>query len=822
MFTPPASDWTVNFLNHIFGVGWQTMYLGSQASGGASVLESVMGSLNAVAFIVMAVFYSYASIVAAYSTAHEGVALGSHYHWAYTPIRGMIGFGLLAPVGPKGLCVLQGIVLMFVFSGIGLADHLWNDTLAYLQSHGGAVTTVSSAVPTELTRNMLESLVVRDYLVTHDGLAAGQVKFTPEPAEQGRTHFTASLGRTGYTPAPAAQGGTQYAASYPMSMPGGSSAGIASNAVGDVSIWCPTAPKTGGQVSSQSQGYTGYCDAEITAVDALLGSLQPLAVQIVQAESSQGSPTPPNGAIISNAIAHYQAAMGAAQARYANSFNEPLAKDYKAFVVSAKSDGWASAGSWYLQIARVNNAVHESLGSAPTADGPQIKKLGGSVYSDITPLIDTADTFYSRATGGGGYIPEEDTDKGAGRFLDEITKHFKGWSTNLTVYIGHGIADSHDPMASLQSLGDLLIDAANSTIGFVLVGGLIGHFVTGSTFLNIISWYARLLYIPGYMLAFIVPVIPFVMWTLAIVAWVILVIESWIAAPIWAIAHGMPEGEGFVGQHARQGYMLFFSVLFKPPLLVVGFFASLLLLSVILPFIAKGFDVFVQAQGAGNGLGVSVLGVFGYTTVFAALCIIIIKKCFDLITWVPDNILRWIGNNTPPLLRGNEGGGTGAAVKTAGGSVIGGGVLGTRKTSARGILAEGIGNRRKFEEKKEAEASSRSQRGRTENPGAVGGTAARGGTGTASNGGTGGSITAARADAGTTETSQAGTRAPDTAGANPEGAAPPRIEDPAAHPGATENPHITPPLDDSDVPPPDEDPTDNLPPNDEPPPDFDK
>jgi len=42
----------------------------------------------------------------------------------------------------------------------------------------------------------------------------------------------------------------------------------------------------------------------------------------------------------------------------------------------------------------------------------------------------------------------------------------------------------------------------------------------------------------------------------------------------------MPEGEGFAGQYGRAGYMLLYSILFRPSLLVISLFMCIIVMQV--------------------------------------------------------------------------------------------------------------------------------------------------------------------------------------------------------------------------------------------------
>ncbi len=72
-----------------------------------------------------------------------------------------------------------------------------------------------------------------------------------------------------------------------------------------------------------------------------------------------------------------------------------------------------------------------------------------------------------------------------------------------------------------------------------------------------------------------------------------------IAAPLWAIAHGLTEGEGAVGQSAKQGYLLFLRAALQPAIMVIAFWLAMVALVPVSQFVAKSFMVFFEGMTHG-------------------------------------------------------------------------------------------------------------------------------------------------------------------------------------------------------------------------------
>jgi hypothetical protein len=106
-------------------------------------------------------------------------------------------------------------------------------------------------------------------------------------------------------------------------------------------------------------------------------------------------------------------------------------------------------------------------------------------------------------------------------------------------------------------------------------------------------------------------------------------------------AHALPEGEGAAGQHGRRGYLLFLAIMIRPPLMVAGFYAAVILLNVLGKMIGAGFNMFIagvmQTKIVGLTGTISMLVILGITT------IMLTNKFFSLIHYLPEHVTNWIG-----------------------------------------------------------------------------------------------------------------------------------------------------------------------------------
>ncbi|MEN1726590.1 DotA/TraY family protein, partial [Pseudomonas aeruginosa] len=101
-------------------------------------------------------------------------------------------------------------------------------------------------------------------------------------------------------------------------------------------------------------------------------------------------------------------------------------------------------------------------------------------------------------------------------------------------------------------------------VGSVFDVGAVIQFASG-----LVTTLVLLLFFFGVTLSTYVPMIPFITWTTSIVNWFVLVLESVIAAPLFAVAHIHPDGDDTVGR-AGQGYMMILSLVMRPALMLFG------------------------------------------------------------------------------------------------------------------------------------------------------------------------------------------------------------------------------------------------------------
>ena len=283
----------------------------------------------------------------------------------------------------------------------------------------------------------------------------------------------------------------------------------------------------------------------------------------------------------------------------------------------------------------------------------------------------------------------------------------------VSCIIGGLSADGTDPILKIKGIGDTLISVSDVAIGSALIvrAGIAGAkaavddeassiparaagVVTGGTanagLVGIATGFLKYmdllvekasgallwLFYLGYFLAIWVPMVPFLVFALGVVGWLVVVVEAVAASSLWMVMHISPEGgDGFVGGQ-KQGYLLLMSVFFRPVLMVLGLVASMAITIPVMDFLNAGFLIKMKSLQVNAVTGI--ISITGYLAIYCFLVYSALMLIYGLPQTLPDRILRWIG------------GGIGDLGEQASVSKIERGASAQAKTAAMSSIAKGL------------------------------------------------------------------------------------------------------------------------------------
>ncbi len=614
------TDASKDFLNSLLGQGWSNWGEGLGGETGAELMLQIFGAFNSVALAIISGLFLWVSALAAAGTAHEGVAFGKKYSSLWMPIRFVGSMGALAPIF-KGLSLFQIALLASIGWSINLGNFVWELGVDYFVEQGGqlSVSAPDQTVPAynTLSNGVLKSLTYQYYMANRAGKSI------------------ASGGEWGYESNP--RGGGEYKFKFNGDM-------------GAVSIKC-------------DDPNNAMCIAKVNAVTSAIEALSETASQLADPDIL-GSNIDSSALSRASATVHKEILFG--MQSYAANSDTYLHQKLQAFQDMADQYGWFMVGSSYWIISWINQEVREFMYSGIDYSSPSVTwfelKTWFSGLQDWKATKIRLENYIQT-----GYTNRKGVDRETLREVqvtdvpDNYIRKYLNKFTDPLGYLPKYIIkkiSKEDPICVFSDIGDVFINTAWTAFG-VLSGIKIATTATRvasvgyidpeiDIFISfLLSSFCVPIMLYGIILAYYLPAIPFIRWISALAGWVILIIESLIAAPLWIAAHALPEGDGAAGQHGRRGYVLFLAILIRPSLMIAGFFCAMILISVIGKLIGQSFMLFTDGVAQTKILGPTAL--ISMLVLLGIIVIMLANKFFGLIHYVPEHVTNWIGQQMHSL-----------------------------------------------------------------------------------------------------------------------------------------------------------------------------
>lgn len=673
MFTPeqlqPAeSDVSVRLLRGVLGTVVDKVRL-ADALGGADegAFGDLFRTLNVFLLLVLGLLVFVKSVVALLDTAHEGEALGQERSTVWTPLRLAFGMSLLLPLA-NGFALVQVIVLWVTLSGVGLANAVW-DVAVDQFSKAALYTEPPPAQARQLAVAMLASNVCER--LVNDIPAKG-----PTPYKVAFEAETTGIGA-------AAERVVRYSA-----------ADLGEAVCGGFAI---REPAEGIQLQ---QGVSGvdWLDGFIRWVQELVGygqetrelftqellagheiaalamrdELKPLAGAIFEGKADLGEcVTVATGQL---AGGRCLSAIDAAAEHYAvrlkglilSTVNLAGQRAFSEFTAKAKAEGWLTAGSWFYRFMALTDSMNKLALNVPQPYPirvwEKLPKEDVETYAHLFKRLEAV-VLEAETDAGAGLLrssgdPEnsmiDDFSHGVLRAtLEWIVQAMMGKTHPLfaIAWLGHALlaavlgalaaagAVGAAKTLATQSGAKRLADALGGLTDTVTGGGepaggfsILGM-VLGVVFLALLGF--------ALTAAIYLPLVPFIVWTVACLHWLSRVFEALVAAPIWAVGF-LKNGRGLTGE-TMTGWLTLLSLLLTPALMVIGLLAATVISYALLTLVSGLFlTVSVNAM-SGNVTGPVVA--IGLLVVFVLFAADLTVRSFSLIHRLPAAALSWLGHH---------------------------------------------------------------------------------------------------------------------------------------------------------------------------------
>lgn len=703
--TPPASDLSITYLATIFGVVDGVLH-----GTGSEIIGTMFGAFNATVLAMASVLLSYVLFISILNTSHEGEFLGKKWSSIWVPLRTVTGIGLLLPKA-TGYSFVQIIVMWVVVQGVGAADQVWNVALNYLNRNGTIVEPIQSLDPkpgaganntfliskaggvlkSEVCMLTVYNSLVRQYKGTGVQVPnfMNSLTVTGKGPNGQNTGFPLdySKDRGGFIAFPGKLSGT-------FASLQGICGNLSWNFIGKTS--------DSGQVYNPAQ-LTANDSASIAARQMILdlGSLaqsiaNKLAPPYAESTAQRVKLQPKDPVFQANSLINTADDYFTIVKPALRSLADEASKQYKQFITQAKDSGWILAGSYYYDMARLNQSVRNNTGNLAISDkifpefNPNYVGVGFNQINDENVIANLKDNLpaingvidnYMTAekanaasnnnpgTGGDPSLPSNPANvNGLGTVVSAVLNTIFPRVQDFEKTLSDNINKKNiDPIFALVSVGNGLVSMVEqvwiSILGIITglgIAGIAAGFASGfwtiagavNTMLavtNLLMLIAPMLtvwmginFVLGAVLSYYVPLIPFFLFTFGAITWFAVVLEAILAAPLVALGITHPEGHDFMGK-AEQAIMLLSSVFLRPVLMVFGFIFGIILSFVALSVFNRGFAIAVQFLTEYNGDIFAVVYQTAMMVIYTAAVLAIINRSFAMIYEVPNKVLRWIG-----------------------------------------------------------------------------------------------------------------------------------------------------------------------------------
>jgi conjugal transfer/type IV secretion protein DotA/TraY len=375
------------------------------------------------------------------------------------------------------------------------------------------------------------------------------------------------------------------------------------------------------------------------------------------------------------------------------------------------SRGWGGAGIWFNDVAQTNGAIMSTAIQTPyPVSYPKVMERSRALKGMFNPGSDTVSRFSPNFAGSmnlgqlfsSSSLDQGDTDADIAKFLGNTLDNLEDGGAfadpnrseeqnPITGYINkvfgttalfdfRGNQEVH-PLAKMSALGRGIMDRAifylGSSMAMSGLSGMLGNTVDSffeskaveqgkqsgvnfgaafDSFAAAFTAFAMVGITVGFVLYYVIPMLPFMYFFFAVGRWVKGIFEAMVCIPLWALAHLRIDGDGIPGQAAANGYFILLELFLRPIMTVFGLLAAVSVFSAQAIVLDSIFDLIVNNVAGHNYQAttgqdnsplpkLSDIDQFFYTIVYAVLVYIMALASFKLIDLIPNGIMRFMGSS---------------------------------------------------------------------------------------------------------------------------------------------------------------------------------
>ncbi|MGH7122043.1 MAG: DotA/TraY family protein [Acetobacteraceae bacterium] len=663
----PGNDWAAQVLRSLFPIPGNTP--GASTGSEATVIGTILGQFTGFIAAIACAFVCYTTVMNIHRAAETSQILGQGQSWMFV-VRVAFAAIMMFPLG-GGFSAGQQLVMQGAMWGVGMAKVLYANAI---QAVGpDAVVIAQPMIPG--TENVISDLIDSELCMDLVNLAGGINNNGGQPLVPAPQPIAINNG---------ANGGY---ATWRYSLSTGNESG--DPACGTVTI--REAGQNESTIAGQNVDMASVQQAVLTNV--LQGDLRNQVASVAANlwTTKDASAMTPLQGIFQSAVNDYTSQLTTAATTVQKAINTAIQTnaaqarngglDLIASEIQQSTLGWTAAGAYYLEIARLNADTLSLLSDTPVVTSPTYEGLSKSLSYDLAPLETALTSFMSTlqtvvATSDGTQPPTgvpttlasaENTAKGSS-ILDRLFKALDLSQPALNTTIKYLLPSAQiwtDPFGGLVALGQTLVNTALIAFGICAVlssttatagtaiwnflplnwgaaaASVAGHMFISTFAIPIYSFLLALL-LPGIIITYVLPMIPYVLWMAGVCGWIILVCEAMVAVPLWMLAHMTVGGDGLHGR-AIEGWGLLFNVMFRHVLMVLGLFLGYFVFDCMSWLIRESFGIAAGFTLAGGWIVANWIGTVVLLNIFAMLQVVAALMSFRMVMLLPHHLPRLLG-----------------------------------------------------------------------------------------------------------------------------------------------------------------------------------
>jgi conjugal transfer/type IV secretion protein DotA/TraY len=529
--TPAANDWAATVIQNAFPISGT----GGVTTTQTTVIGQMIGQLTGFVAAIAMAFLAYSTIMQIHRGAETARLLGNNMTGMFIVRLGFAAI-MMFPVPTLGFSVGQAAVVKVSLWGIGMAEAVYTSAVQAIGPDAMVIAQPMVPGTETIVLGLIQNELCRSLVNAASNTTSAGTQLVPEPTP-------VMIG--------GATGGQETVLGYNLS-----AGNVGSTpACGTVTISAPLQGATSlagvsvDQSAIQQQALTTVLNNDIAG---------PVA-QIANSFFNDRKASDLTGlmAVLMNATRDYTTQLTNAAQSITQQLRAAVQTGGAAKLAQSDKNwtqlqalSWTGAGAYYLEFARLNGQTLSLLSGVPQITPPSYDGFGPSLSSDLAPLIQSSQAFMTTLS---NYVATQDgTDQpgGQGDLFSGATPGQDGSGVieqvfrrlHLNDYVMQlfqtAIAPSGnqwtDPFSALMSLGDMMVTIAIAAMGLAALAAS-GTASTAATAFQILTlnftgagltaaahflmnflgtpifMLLMGLLIPGLTIAFVLPMIPWVM-----------------------------------------------------------------------------------------------------------------------------------------------------------------------------------------------------------------------------------------------------------------------------------------------------------------------